>query len=47
MRILISNLSQQPIYEQIVQQIRTMILQGELQEGPLALYQKSGQRPAN
>ena len=33
MRILISNLSQQPIYEQIVQQIRTMILQGELQEG--------------
>ena len=33
MRILISNLSQQPIYEQIVQQIRTMILQGKLQEG--------------
>lgn len=33
MRILISNLSQQPIYEQIVQQIRAMILQGQLQEG--------------
>ncbi|MEW6623756.1 MAG: GntR family transcriptional regulator [Bacillota bacterium] len=32
MRIIISNASQQPIYEQIVNQIKTLILKGELKE---------------
>jgi len=35
MRILISNASQDPIYEQIVRQIRAQILGGELAEGDL------------
>lgn len=33
MRILISNSSQQPIYEQITNQIKTSIIKGELEEG--------------
>ncbi len=32
MRIIISNASQQPIYEQIVNQIKSLILKGELNE---------------
>ena len=35
MRILISNASPDPIYEQIARQIRAQILGGELQEGDL------------
>jgi len=35
MRILISNASPDPIYEQIVQQIRAQILSGDLSEGDL------------
>jgi len=35
MRILISNASQDPIYEQIARQIRAQILSGELAEGDL------------
>ncbi|EYE88964.1 GntR family transcriptional regulator [Fervidicella metallireducens AeB] len=33
MRIIISNLSQEPIYEQIVKQIKNSILKGEITEG--------------
>ncbi|GIO27386.1 GntR family transcriptional regulator [Ornithinibacillus bavariensis] len=33
MQIIISNSSKEPIYEQIVNQIRSLILAGELQEG--------------
>lgn len=33
MRIIISNSSQQPIYEQILSQIKNLILRGELAEG--------------
>ncbi len=33
MKIIISNSSGQPIYEQIVSQIKTMIISGELNEG--------------
>ncbi len=33
MRVLISNASQDPIYEQIAQQVRAQILAGELEEG--------------
>jgi len=33
MQILISNSSGQPIYEQIVNQVRNLIISGELQEG--------------
>jgi GntR family transcriptional regulator len=33
MRVLISNASQDPIYEQIAQQVRAQILSGELAEG--------------
>ncbi|WDV44584.1 GntR family transcriptional regulator [Clostridiaceae bacterium M8S5] len=33
MRIIISNSSSQPIYEQIVDQIKTLILQNDLEEG--------------
>ena len=35
MRVLISNASPDPIYEQIVQQIRAQILSGDLSEGDL------------
>jgi GntR family transcriptional regulator len=35
MRILISNASPDPIYEQIVQQVRAQILSGDLSEGDL------------
>lgn len=35
MNIIISNASQEPIYEQIIQQIKKMILQGELNESTL------------
>lgn len=35
MRILISNASPDPIYEQIVRQVRSQILSGELSEGDL------------
>lgn len=35
MRILISNASPDPIYEQIVQQIRAQVLSGDLSEGDL------------
>jgi len=41
MRILISNASPDPIYEQIVQQIRAQILSGDLSEGePLPSIRK-------
>lgn len=33
MKIMINNRSMQPIYEQIVEQIKTQIVQGELMEG--------------
>lgn len=33
MRIIISNSSQQPIYEQILNQVKELIMQGELTEG--------------
>lgn len=33
MQIIISNSSKEPIYEQIVKQIQTLILSGELEEG--------------
>ena len=32
MRIIINNASQQPIYEQIVDQVKSLIIDGELQE---------------
>ena len=32
MKLIINNASMQPIYEQIVSQIKTMIMNGELQE---------------
>lgn len=32
MKLIINNSSMQPIYEQIVEQIKTMIMQGQLQE---------------
>ncbi|ACA46657.1 GntR family transcriptional regulator [Clostridium botulinum] len=35
MRILISNASEQPIYEQILCQIKAAIIQGELKEGEI------------
>ena len=35
MRILLSNSSPEPIYEQIARQVRTQIISGELQEGAL------------
>ncbi|NFD76237.1 GntR family transcriptional regulator [Clostridium botulinum] len=35
MKILISNASEQPIYEQILCQIKTAIIQGELKEGEI------------
>jgi GntR family transcriptional regulator len=35
MRILISNSSEEPIYEQIARQVRGQIISGELQEGAL------------
>ncbi|MGN9166041.1 GntR family transcriptional regulator [Tissierellaceae bacterium HCP3S3_D8] len=35
MRILISNSSNEPIYEQIVNQIKGMIIKGELEQGEL------------
>lgn len=37
MKIIINNASMQPIYEQIVEQIKKQILQGELQEGDALL----------
>lgn len=41
MRVLISNASQDPIYEQIAQQVRAQILSGELEEGaPLPSIRK-------
>jgi GntR family transcriptional regulator len=41
MRVLISNASQDPIYEQIAQQVRAQILAGELEEGaPLPSIRK-------
>ncbi|NLN14498.1 MAG: GntR family transcriptional regulator [Tissierellia bacterium] len=33
MRIIITNSSNEPIYEQIIKQIKTMIIRGELKEG--------------
>ncbi|AKL94676.1 transcriptional regulator GntR family [Clostridium aceticum] len=33
MKIIISNASQEPIYEQILNQVKAMILKGEIQEG--------------
>ena len=33
MQIIISNSSKEPIYEQITNQIKSLILSGELQEG--------------
>lgn len=33
MKVIINNASMQPIYEQVVEQIKKQILQGELQEG--------------
>ena len=35
MRVLLSNSSQEPIYEQIVRQVRAQIIAGELEEGAL------------
>ncbi|EJP6472902.1 GntR family transcriptional regulator [Clostridium sp. FAM 1755] len=35
MKILISNASEQPIYEQILSQIKAAIMQGELKEGEI------------
>ena len=35
MKILISNASEQPIYEQILSQIKATIIQGELKEGEI------------
>ena len=35
MKILISNSSSEPIYEQISSQIKVMILKGELEEGDM------------
>ncbi len=35
MKIIISNSSKEPIYEQISSQIKAMILKGELEEGEL------------
>ncbi len=35
MKILISNASEQPIYEQILCQIKVAIIQGELKEGEI------------
>jgi GntR family transcriptional regulator len=35
MRIIISNSSNQPIYEQISKQIKSMIIKGELEEGEM------------
>jgi GntR family transcriptional regulator len=35
MRVLLSNSSQEPIYEQIVRQVRAQIIAGDLEEGAL------------
>lgn len=35
MKLIINNSSMQPIYEQIVEQIKIMIMQGQLQEGKI------------
>ncbi|WP_077610068.1 GntR family transcriptional regulator [Clostridium sp. Marseille-P2415] len=35
MKLIINNSSMQPIYEQIVEQIKVMIMQGQLQEGEM------------
>ncbi len=35
MKLIINNTSMQPLYEQIVEQIKAMIMQGQLQEGEM------------
>ena len=46
MNIILSSSNSQPIYEQIVTQIKAMIMSGELKpKDPLPLYPGSGKKP--
>ena len=42
MNIIISNSSGQPIYEQIISQIKAMIISGELKEGEMCIRDRDG-----